>query len=247
MRVGVADGGHGAIPPMTDRWAAVLWDIGGVILDPASVTRARELFLSGLSVRFDFDVPTALDRWKTELGAYFSEREGRAFRPAHAGYVRTIDAIVGDPVAVDEWFPVAIQAADHAFRPTDGVVDVLSRVADEGYYLGVVSDIDTWEAEFILTTFGIRDRFDHVTTSQEVGRTKPAPEIFETALSKCPAPAAKTLYVGDRYEHDMRGAAQAGMDTVAFNGSAADAGADDPHVGFVADTPRDLLEILNLA
>lgn len=231
---------------MSDRWSAVLWDIGGVILDPASVRRARELFLAGLSVDFGFDVPAALDRWEAELGAYFEEREGRSFRPAHVGYARTVEAIVGEPVPVDEWFPVAIQAADHAFRPTDGVADVLSRLADEGYYLGVISDIDTWEAEFILTAFGIRDQFDHVTTSQEVGRTKPAPEVFETALSKCPAPAARTLYVGDRYEHDMRGGTRAGLTTVAFDGSAVDADADDPNVGFVVDTPRELLAVLGL-
>lgn len=231
---------------MTDRWTAILWDIGGVILDLESVRRARELFLTGLSVRFDFDVPAALDRWEAELGAYFRERKERSYRPAHEGYVRTIEAIVGEPVPVDEWFPVAIQAAHHTFRPVDGVVDVVSRMVEEGYYLGVISDIDAREAEFILTAFGIRNRFDHVTSSQEVGRTKLAPEIFETALSKCPDPVVRTLYVGDRYEHDMCGGARAGLETVAFDGSAARAGADDPNVGFVADTSRELLGLLGL-
>jgi putative hydrolase of the HAD superfamily len=159
---------------MSDSWSAVFWDIGGVILDQGSVQRGRELFVAGLSVRFDLQPTEASEVWDRELGAYFRERDGNTFRPAHRGYQRAVEAVVGEPVPVDEWLPLATQAAHVAFRPVDGAVGTIRTLAEEGYYLGIISDIDAWEAEFVLTAFGVRELFDHMTTSAEVGRTKPA-------------------------------------------------------------------------
>lgn len=227
-------------------WQAVLWDIGGVILDPDSVQRGRDLFVATLAVRFDLQPSEASEVWDRELGAYFRERDGNTFRPAHRGYQRALEAVVGEPVSVDEWLPLAAQAAHVAFQPVDGAVETIRTLAEEGCYLGVVSDIDAWEAEFLLTAFGIRELFDHVTTSAEVGLTKPAPEIFETALRRSPAETGRTLFVGDRYENDMRGGKRAGLVTVAFGDATEQASDDDPLVDLVIDDPRDLLDIVDL-
>lgn len=230
---------------MEGSWDAVLWDIGGVILDTDSIRRGRELFVAGLAARFDLETTAAIETWDRELGAYFRERDGRTYRPAHEGYHRVVETVVGEPVPVDEWLPLSIQAGHVAFEPVEGVVETLDALERAGYYLGVVSDIDAWEAEYILTTFGVRERFEHVTTSAAVGRTKPAPAIFETALRTAPVSPERILYVGDRYEHDMVGGKRAGLTTVAFGGTAA-GHADEAVVDVVVSDVREVLEIVGL-
>ena len=232
---------------MSESWNAVLWDIGGVLLEPESIQRGRELFVAGLSVKFDLEVTEAIERWDQELGSYFRNRDGQTFRPAYEGNQRAVEGLVGRPVSVDEWLPLSIQAADLAFRPSKGASETLRVFADNGYYLGVISDIDAWEAEYILTVLGIREYFEHVPTSAEANRTKPAPEIFETALEKAQIPPEQILFVGDRYDNDMRGGKQAGLRTVAFGGSAAKKATEDGSVvDFVIDDLRDLLAIVEV-
>lgn len=228
---------------MAGDWRAVFWDLGGVVLDLDSVGRARELFVAALAARYDADPTVAIDVWERELGAYFRDREGRAFRPAHEGYHRTAARVAAESVPVDEWLPLLIQAADVAFRPVEGAIEVLKRLDEAGYYQALVSDIDAWEAEFVLTAFGVRACFDDVTTSAEVGRTKPALEVFETALEKAAVPPGRALYVGDRIDHDMRGGKRAGLWTVAYGGSAA-SNADSDAVDFVLTDVRELLSIV---
>ena len=50
-----------------------------------------------------------------------------------------------------------------------------------------------------------------------MGREKPHPVIFETALASMRARAEESLYVGDVYSVDYRGATGAGMSAVLFD------------------------------
>lgn len=232
---------------MSETWNAVFWDIGGVLLSPDSIQRGRELFIAGLSAKFNLETTEAIKRWDEELGAYFRDRDGQTFRPAHEGYQHTVEKVVSRSVSVDDWLPLAIQASDVAFRPSEGAIETLERLKDEEYYLGVISDIDAWEAEYILTVLGAREYFDHVTTSAEVGRTKPAQVIFESALEKTDIPPEQALFVGDRYKNDMVGGKRAGLGTVAFGGSAVRKATDDESVvDFVIEDLRDLLAIVGV-
>ncbi|WP_340101415.1 HAD family hydrolase [Salinibaculum salinum] len=232
---------------MTNEYDAILWDIGGVLLDPESIQRGRRLFVTGLSVEFDLKTTEAIRAWDRELGAYFRARDGETFRPAYEGYQQTVEKVVGQPVAVDEWLPLAVQAAHVAFEAGDGAIESLEKLADAGYYLGVISDIDAWESEYLLTILDVRSYFEHVTTSAEVGKTKPAPEVFEAALEKAAVPPERILFVGDRYKNDMVGGARAGLNTVAFGGSAAARASDDESVvDYVIDDLRELLTIVGI-
>lgn len=236
------------------EWSAVFWDIGGVILDHESTRRGHERFIKNLSEQFDLEYDSALGTWRNELGRYFREREGTTYRVARAGYQEAITAAVGEELPDSAWFPLFREATDACLEPIDGAAPALARLHSNDYYLGVISDIDTWEAERILRNFGVREYFDDLTTSEAVGRTKPDSRIFTAALEKSPVPAEQGLMLGDRYRHDMRGGTDAGLSTVAVDGSAAEHAptptdgyrVDDPYVDFVVDSPRDILAILSL-
>jgi HAD superfamily hydrolase (TIGR01509 family) len=84
------------------------------------------------------------------------------------------------------------------------------------YQIAVISNADGKIAE-LLARCGIADCFETITDSGIVGHEKPHPVIFETALASVGARAEESLYVGDVYSVDYRGATRAGMEAVLFD------------------------------
>lgn len=206
-----------AAEPPADDIEAVFWDVGGVLLDTDSVRAGHEAFVDWLVAAHDLGSPDAvLSTWRRAVGDYFRERDGTEFRPARDAYHRAVEAVVGRPVPRSDWQPrFRGSMADHV-RPNAGATTVVERLAATGRHQGIVSDADTAECRFILEQLGVSTFVDAVTTSEDVGRTKPDPAVFETALERAGVDASRALMVGDRYEHDMAGAARLGIRTVAF-------------------------------
>lgn len=203
------------------EYDGVFFDIGGVILDLTSVQEGHVDFLTRLAEQEEIEnVESFIEEWRSTLGTYFREREGTEYRRAKVGYQRAVNAAVGYELPESEWMPAFEAASAACLCPNPTATEALRSLDRAGLYLGIISDIDTWEAESMLTQFDTADRFDHVTTSEEVGRTKPDRAIFEAALEKAPVEPERCLYVGDRYEHDMEGGTQVGLVTVAYGGSA---------------------------
>jgi HAD superfamily hydrolase (TIGR01509 family) len=84
------------------------------------------------------------------------------------------------------------------------------------YGIAVISNADGRIAE-LLERCGIADCFRTITDSGLVGQEKPHPAIFETALASMGARAEESLYVGDVYAVDYRGATRVGMKAVLFD------------------------------
>lgn len=208
------------------RYEAVFWDLGGVVVELASVREGYAAFVAELTARHEPDVDEPLDTWRNELGAHFRSAAGTEYRTAAEGYRRATAALYDDPPPAAEWRPLFDGVTTAALRPEPGARETIRRLDEAGLYQAVVSDVDTAEALGMLETFGVRDRFTDVTTSEAVGHKKPDPRMFETALEKAPASAPRCVMVGDRYEHDIEGAAAVGLATVAYGADAAGPAAD---------------------
>lgn len=201
-----------------DDWEATFWDIGGVIVDLDSIGGLHRAFVESVVERrsLDASVETATETWREAVGRHFRERSGNEFRSAEDAYDRGVEAVVGEPVERAAWRPLFDRAFSEHVEPKPGAVSTLRSLADRDVHVGIVSDIDDREAEEILRLFELEDAFDSVTTSERVGRTKPDGEMFETALRRSGASPERSLMVGDRYTHDVEGAADAGLWTVAY-------------------------------
>jgi FMN phosphatase YigB (HAD superfamily) len=80
------------------------------------------------------------------------------------------------------------------------------------YRLALVSNFDyTPTARLILEREGIRELFDSVVVSADVGWRKPDAAIFDAALRDLATPAPRALFVGDRVDLDVVGAQAVGM------------------------------------
>lgn len=226
-------------PP--EEWGAMFWDIGGVILAHDSVRRAHEAFVESLVAHLELSIEPerAAETWRGAVGRYFREREGTEFRSAEEAYRRGVAAVAGDAVAESTWYSMLESAFLEHVEPEPDAIATVQELADREIHLGIVSDIDQREADMILAEFGLTSAFDSVTTSEEVGRTKPDQQMFETALAKASVRPDRALMIGDRYSHDVKGGADAGMWTIAYGAE------DGPAVDFrVAELP-DVLDIVD--
>lgn len=221
-------------------WDAVFWDIGGVILDHDSTNTVHRRFVEALVEQqaLDTAVVDALETWQQTVGDYFRKRDGTEFRLAEDAYHLGVESIVGEAVDKSAWRPLFDRAFDEYIEPQPNARSVLNSLAGRDIHVGIISDIDDREANRILTQFDIESMFDSVTTSEEVGRTKPDPRIFRAALEKVASPPERTLMIGDRYTHDMHGGANAGMNTIAFG---AESG---PAVDFRVDDLSEIIDIV---
>ena len=83
------------------------------------------------------------------------------------------------------------------------------------YRLGIISNFDHGPTvEMALTAHGIRDRFEAVVVSADIGWRKPWPEIFLEAFRQMGIGPVDAIFVGDTPEVDVLGAQAVGMDVI---------------------------------
>ncbi len=65
-----------------------------------------------------------------------------------------------------------------------------------------------------IDRLGIRDEFEFILVSEEVGIKKPHPQIFEIAIDRLQVRPEECIYIGDHPKNDIEGAGKSGMKTI---------------------------------
>lgn len=99
----------------------------------------------------------------------------------------------------------------------DGAVDVLKKLKEKGYILGAVTNGVSSLQNTKLDTAGIRELFDVVVVSGDIGIYKPDRRIFDEAARRAGVENEKVLFVGDHPINDIKGALGAGMKAIRMN------------------------------
>ena len=125
-------------------------------------------------------------------------------------------------------------AAWHIF---DDVIPTLDALRSRGLRLGVISN---WDERLrpLLLRLKLKDYFEAIVISCEVGSPKPMFSVFDQAAKQLATPPASVLHIGDSLAADVHGARAAG-----FNGVWLDRNANSPRPGVVTSL-RELLEIV---
>jgi len=142
--------------------------------------------------------------------------------------------------------------AEHAaWRPARSLVSsahaLLGSLRDRGLRLAVVANTWPEPARLVrreLDELGVARLVDAIVLSGEVGVRKPEPPIFERALAGLGVDATAAVFVGDRLEDDVAGAAALGMTTVQALWFRADEAAATVEPDFLAFTPIDVLHVV---
>ena len=90
------------------------------------------------------------------------------------------------------------------------VLQVLTRLADAGWTLGIVSNTSPDEVAS-WPECPLRDLVDDVVFSCEIGHMKPDADIYRLACKRLNVAPAGSLFVGDGGSDELRGAAAVGM------------------------------------
>ncbi|MDT0307901.1 HAD family hydrolase [Streptomyces sp. DSM 44917] len=210
--------------------AAVLWDIDDTLFDYSGTDRAaalRHFGAEGLLGRF----PTAehaVERWRELMEFHYAryltgeltfEEQRRARARAfllEAGAAPAGAASDDGPprpltdAEADAWFE---RYGAHRRVESGLFPDVLPALAalTPGYRHGLLSNSDTDHQEGTLRSLGIRDRFEVLLCSSQLGHAKPAPEAFLAACEALGLPPGSVAYVGDRPDVDAAAADAAGL------------------------------------
>ncbi len=109
----------------------------------------------------------------------------------------------------------------------------LARLRARGLMLVVVSNWDVSLPE-VLRNIGLAGMVDSVVTSAEVGRPKPAPEMFKAALTLAGCAPGRAVHVGDSLDEDVHGALAAGIGAVLLRRDDAEPAQPPPGVPRIA-------------
>lgn len=97
--------------------------------------------------------------------------------------------------------------------PYPDACDTLTELKARGYRLGIIANQNPG-LEKRLEDWGLRQYFDVIVSSAEIGYAKPDREIFEKAFEMAGCTAEESVMVGDRLDNDMLPAKEIGMKTV---------------------------------
>ncbi len=115
------------------------------------------------------------------------------------------------PGALNEAF---LNAMADICAPLPGAVSLLNALKGK-VKLGIITNGFTALQQIRLERTGLRDHFDALVISEEVGVPKPDPRIFDYALAQAGNPDRdRVLMVGDTAESDILGGMKAGLSTV---------------------------------
>lgn len=94
------------------------------------------------------------------------------------------------------------------------LIHLFAALQRKGLKIGIVTDGSTIEQIEQLFQLGVIPYIDALVTSEQIGREKPAKEIFQAALSALQLEPALSLMVGDDIDRDIAGAKRLGMRTI---------------------------------
>ena len=102
----------------------------------------------------------------------------------------------------------------HRLKPFPGARELLQRCRDEGLQVMLATSASASELERHLDVLDAREIVDGWTDADDVGHSKPCPDLFETAARKAGVEGGECLVVGDT-PYDIEAATAAGIRTVA--------------------------------
>jgi HAD superfamily hydrolase (TIGR01509 family) len=126
--------------------------------------------------------------------------------------------------------------------PFPGVRELFLRMREGGVTIVLASSAGEAEVAYHLALIGCEDLVSATTSKDEVGASKPCPDIFEAALRKiAPLGREEAVVIGDS-PWDVKAAARAGLRTSGFrSGGFDDATLTEAGAFALYDGPRHLL------
>lgn len=201
---------------------AVLFDFGGTLYDYGALEPGDREAILGLARDLGIDaddeavrsahrrgIRSAFERFLPQPSYLHRDFFLAGVRGMAGAYGREVSDEAFDRYRERQW---ALQKRDFVLRP--GVPETLKQLRNRGLTLGIVSNIDRDQLDYMMGLAGIAPRFDFLLTSEEAGSCKPDRRIFDQALALAGCAAGEALFVGDSLAQDIAGARRVGLRSV---------------------------------
>ena len=171
---------------MTSKW--IFFDVGSTLVDETEAYdhRVRDM-IAGTNITFE-------------------EFDGVRIALAKQGFDGNSAAVKYFGLTKTPW-----HSEDEV--PYSDAQSTLAALRQNGYKLGIIANQNPGTANR-LTHWGLRQYFDVIAASAELGCAKPDKEIFEKALQLAECTPEESIMVGDRLDNDIIPAKMIGMRTV---------------------------------
>ena len=182
---------------------------------------------------FHFDAFSGLQLMFTQFGVDFSQQDYQEYQTInkplwtdyqngaisakqlqHKRFDLWSDKLKITPTLLNSAFMMAMA---EICAPIDGAVNLLNTLKGRAK-LGIITNGFVELQQVRLERTGLREHFELLVISEEVGVAKPHRDIFEHALTIMGSPQRdNVLMVGDNPDSDILGGINAGLDTCWFN------------------------------
>ena len=209
---------------------AVLWDMDGVLVDSAEYHYAawREaLAREGVDLSYD------------AFRATFGQRNDTILRYLLGPDLPDSEvARIGD--LKESLYRELVQT--RGITPLSGVLDWLACLRDQGWRQAIASAAPRANVDAIVRALGIAHYFGAITSSEDVTRGKPDPQVYLIAAQRLGVPPARCVVVEDA-PAGVEGARRAGMRCIGVTSTHPHLDADLV-VAALSDLPADSFEKL---
>ncbi|MGH7801805.1 MAG: HAD family hydrolase [Thermodesulfobacteriota bacterium] len=122
----------------------------------------------------------------------------------------------GDPYEIRSKMRVELKGIKFSRARLPGANELLDFLKGKGYILVVISNNDG-KTEEKCEEVGIREYFDMIIDSTNIGLVKPDARIFQFVLEKLKLSNGQARHIGDLYGSDVMGGLNAGIDVIWLN------------------------------
>lgn len=193
---------------------AIFFDLDDTLFDRTEAQRqVLHLIIQKYNVLFaEFDAETVIKAFRQadEVGIKAMEKgcsleQARVIRGK--GFLKILNL---DEAYSDEITEMYLNLYPSLNIAVDGVHSVLEKLSDK-FQLGMITNGSTEVQNRKTNGIGIKDFFECIIISDEIGCRKPDPRIFETARKLLSREPEECMHIGDSYNSDVIGAKNAGF------------------------------------
>lgn len=209
------------IPRMTEEIDAVMFDLGGTLID---LEPSKDVVFHRVLARHGHEVPlAAVTNAVNEAEREYDEESANLDGVHEDRFWEEFDRFVLDRLAFKGDFSRFAKDVSQEFggivpkveswKEHEDARPLIEDLRTRGFRLGVISNA-TDLARRVMDHLGLTRYFETIVISDDVGVRKPDTRIFLMAAKLARAAPSRCLYLGDKYAVDVVGARRAGMNSI---------------------------------
>lgn len=156
------------------------------------------------------------ERFQDVITQYYHDREKDNLEKPIGQFVRQVLAEIGQNHITDDKIRRAMNEmyaiTEECWQLEDDTHPTLKELTRMGFHLGIITNAaDAVDVSKIIDRHKLRDYFETIVISADLGIRKPDPRIFEVAMQRTGTTPVSSVMVGDSLSADILGAHRAGL------------------------------------